>query len=203
MASLPKHNLTVEEYFALDDASPVKLEYYHGEVYAMAGALRVHNLIASNATSEMGQRLRDSPCEVYQSDQRVQTGDGLFTYPDISISCVPKFLEPSGRTLLNPVLIVEVLSDSTEIYDRTNKFESYQTIESLQQYLLISSNRMHVDLYTRDGTEWRLSSASRPEDVVELASCGCRLQLSDLYRKVQLPERPKFFRIAAQPDGEL
>jgi Uma2 family endonuclease len=94
-----------------------------------------------------------------------------------------------------------VLSDSTEIYDRTSKFESYQTIESLQDYLLISSDRMHADLYSRDGSGWRLTSTNKPDDIIHLASCGCRLKLADIFRKVELPPLPKFTRVVADADG--
>lgn len=202
MSTLAKAHVTLEEYFEMDDASPVKLEYYAGQVYAMAGALAPHNTLCMNTGADLTQQLRGRPCIVYSSDQRVRTGDVLFTYPDLSVACSPQFLEASDRTLLNPVLIVEVLSDSTEAYDRGGKFDSYQTIDSLQEYLLISSTRMHADLFAKQGNgRWLLSSASKPEDVIELASCGCRLKLADLYEKVQLPA--PVLRKATSTDGEL
>lgn len=187
MSTLPKAHVTLDEYEAMDDASDVKLEYYQGQVYAMAGAFAAHNRIAVNAQFLLSRQLWNGQCDVLNGNQRVRTPDGLNTYPDLSVSWSPRFAESEERTLLNPVLIVEVLSKSTEGYDRGAKFESYQTIESLQQYLLISSSHMHVDLFTRqaDG-KWLLSSAHKPEDVIELASCGCRLKLADLYHKVEL-----------------
>jgi Uma2 family endonuclease len=106
MSTLPKSHVTVEEYCSLDEASDVKLEYWAGQLYAMSGALRPHNVIAVNARAELRQQLRGRPCELYGSDQRVRTGDGLNTYPDLSVACEPRFAEESERTLLNPVLIV-------------------------------------------------------------------------------------------------
>jgi Uma2 family endonuclease len=186
MSTLPKTHITVEEYLAFDDASPVKNEYYAGQMYAMSGALRPHNVIAVNATIQLGQQLRGQPCELYSSDQRVRTIDELFAYPDLSVACQPVFLEESEKTLVNPVLIVEVLSPSTEGYDRGGKFEAYQTIASLKEYLLIASNHMRADLFSlqADG-RWILSSASKPEQTIELSSCGCTLKMADLYEKLE------------------
>lgn len=203
MSSLPTTHVSVEEYFALDEASPVKLEYYQGQVYAMAGALEPHNIVAGNGFYQLKSQLRGTSCRIYQSDQRLGTGDGMFTYPDISVAWEPRFLEESRRTLLNPVLIVKVLSKSTEFFDRTGKFESYWTIESLKDYLLIPSDRMHVDLYTRQANgKWTLTPAHNPHDVIELVSCGCRLTVSDLYEDVELPAESPSLRIVAEA-GDL
>ena len=112
---------------------------------------------------------------------------GLYTYPDVSIVCgEPKFRDERRRTLLNPIVIVEVLSPSTEGYDRGRKFEYYKELESLAEYLLVASDHMHADLFTRqpDG-RWILSSAERPGDAIELVSIGCRLILADIYEKVE------------------
>jgi Uma2 family endonuclease len=118
------------------------------------------------------------------------TATGLYTYPDVVAVCGDlQVLDTQKDTLLNPSLIAEVLSPSTEVYDRTLKFEQYQSIESFTEYLLISSDRMHVDRYTRqvDGL-WLLASASRPQDSLELPSIGCRITLADLYDKVNFAE---------------
>jgi Uma2 family endonuclease len=188
MSSPPRTNVTLEEYFALDDASDVKLEYFAGQVYSMAGALEPHVVIAGNTFASLHERLRGRRCRTYQSDMRVRTGDELFTYPDLAVACEPVFLEISRRTLLNPCLIVEVLSDGTEAYDRGAKFQSYRTIESLAEYLLIESNHRHADLFVRqpDG-RWVLTPIGDAEDVIELSSCGCRLKMSDLYENVEFP----------------
>jgi Uma2 family endonuclease len=117
---------------------------------------------------------------------------GLYTYPDVVVVCgEPQFLDERRDTLLNPSLLIEVLSASTEAYDRGRKFEHYRSIESLREYLLVASDRVHADLYTRqpDG-RWLLTSAGRLEDSLELQSIGCRLALADLYEKVDLPEPP-------------
>ena len=124
---------------------------------------------------------------------RVQvTATGLYTYPDVTVVCgKPEFLDSLLDTLLNPTLIVEVLSPSTEAYDRGRKFENYQSIESLREYLLVSSDRMRADLFSRqpDG-RWLLSSATAPADAVDLQSLQCRLVLADVYEKVSLPAQP-------------
>ena len=204
MSSLPTTSITVEEYFALDDASSVKLEFDRGHVYAMAGALEPHNVISGNAFFQLKLQLRGTGCRVYQGDQRVRTGDGMFTYPDVSVACEPQFLETSRRTLLNPSVLIEVLSDSTELYDRTGKFERYGSMESLREYLLISSNRKHADLYARQpGGKWVLSSASDPHDSIEFASCGCRLKLSEIYEDVELPAAPPSLRVVGEPGSKV
>jgi Uma2 family endonuclease len=191
MSSLPKTHVSLEQYFAMADASDVKLEYYRGEVYAMSGALEPHNLITVNATIDLGSQLRGRPCRLYHADQLVRTADGLYTYPDLVVACGSVFAEQSRRTLLNPVLIVEILSKSTEIYDRTSKFDSYKTIDSLQEYLLISSDRMRVELHRRIDDKWiDQTIATVPDEIIELASCDCRLKIADLYEKVDLPATP-------------
>jgi Uma2 family endonuclease len=188
MSSPPRTNVTLEEYFALDDASGVKLEYFAGQVYAMAGALEPRVIIAGNAFAALHEQLRGRRCRAYQSDLRVRTGGQLFTYPDLTVACEPVFLEASRRTLLNPSLIVEVLSEATEAYDRGAKFESYQTIESLADYLLIDSNRMHADLFVRQPNgRWGLTPVGKPEEVIEIPSCDCRLTMSALYENVEFP----------------
>ena len=191
MSSLPKTNVSLEQYLAMDDASDVKLEYYCGEVYAMSGAIEPHNVIAVNATIDLGSQLRGRPCRLYSADQRVLTTDGLYTYPDLTVACEPVFAEPSRRTLLNPVLIVEVLSNLTEIYDRTSKFDSYKTVDSLQEYLLISSDWVRVELHRRiDGMWAHQAVAMKPHDIVELSSCNCQLKVANLYEKIELPPAP-------------
>src|SRR5437660_1089185 len=156
---------------------------------AMAGAARIHNLLVGNAVRELGVQLRSGPCEVYPSDMRVRVSrTGLYTYPDVVVVCgKPDLLGDQQDTLLNPNLLVEVLSPSTEAYDRGRKFEQYQSIESLKEYLLVASDRIHADLFTRqaDG-RWLLTTADRLEDSLDLGSVGCRLKLADLYEKVEL-----------------
>lgn len=191
MSTQPKTSITPGQYLEIERKAEYKSEYYGGEMFAMAGAKEAHNLLVANSIRDLGQQLRSGPCRVYPSDMRVQVrATGLYTYPDVVVVCSePKFLDEQHDTLLNPVLLVEVLSPSTEAYDRGRKFEHYQSIESFKEYLLIASDRMHIDLYTRqaDG-RWLRASASRPDDSLELPSIGCRITVQDLYEKVNLSE---------------
>jgi Uma2 family endonuclease len=190
MSTQPKSYLTPEEYLAIERKAEFKSEYFQGEMFAMSGARSPHNLISANAIRELGVQLLPRPCLVYTSDQRVLvSSSGLYTYPDITVVCAePRFLDNELDTLLNPTLIVEVLSPSTEAYDRGRKFGHYRDIESLTGYLMIASDRIGAELYTRqsDG-RWKLiEDARRLEDNIEIEAIGCRLQLSSLYDKVKL-----------------
>lgn len=192
MSTQPKTFLTPEQYLEIERKAEIRSEYYNGEMFAMAGAARAHVLIVHNVDRVLGNQILERPCEIYSHDMRVRVpATGLYTYPDIAGTCdKPQFADNELDTLLNPRLIVEVLSPSTEAYDRGRKFEHYRSIDSLQEYLLIASERIHVELFTRqtDG-RWLLSSeAGRMEDVVELASIDCRLKLADVYRKVEFSE---------------
>jgi Uma2 family endonuclease len=187
MSTLAKSFLTPEEYLKIERQAEYKSEYFAGEMFAMAGAVEQHNLICLNIYGLLHQQLRQRPCRAYPSEMRVRVSDtGLYTYPDVTALCgEPKFLDDRRDTLLNPGLIVEVLSPTTEAYDRGRKFEHYRSIQSLAEYLLVSSDRVHADLYRRqpDGL-WVLSSAGEPGDTVELPSIACRLLLADVYEKV-------------------
>ena len=187
MSTLPKTYLTPEQYLEIERKAEFKSEYYQGEMFAMAGARWAHNLILLNLASELRQQLRTRPCAVTSSDMRVRVNaKGLYTYPDVVVVCgEPRFLDERRDTLLNPTLIAEVLSESTEQYDRGRKFEHYRPLESLAEYLLVSSQRVSADLFTRqpDG-RWMLTASSRLEDSLDLPSVGCHLALADLYEKV-------------------
>lgn len=193
MSTQPKPFLTPEQYLEIERKAEYKSEYYRGEMFVMAGAREAHNLIVANVIGELRQQVRSSPCRTYPSDMRVQVGGtGLYTYPDAVVVCnQPKFADGNSDILLNPVVLVEVLSPSTEAYDRGFKFTQYQSIESLKAYVLIASTYMRVDLFIpqSDGS-WRLTTAGQAEDVVELQSIGCRLRLADLYEKVELSTAP-------------
>jgi Uma2 family endonuclease len=187
MSTLAKSFLTPEEYLKIERQAEYKSEYFAGEMFAMAGAVERHNLICWNILGQLYHQMRQRRCRAYPSDMRVRvSATGLYTYPDIVALCgEPKFLDDHRDTLLNPSVIVEVLSPSTEAYDRGRKFEHYRSIESLAEYLLVASDRVHADLYRRqaDGL-WVLSPAGEPGDTVELPSIGCRLLLADVYEKV-------------------
>ena len=188
MSTQPKTFLTPEQYLEIERKAEYKSEYFNGEMFAMAGARLAHNLLVANLVRELGQQMRSRPCLILPSDMRVcVSATGLYTYPDVVGICgEPQFLDDQTDTLLNPALVVEVLSHSTEAYDRGRKFESYKSIESLREYLLVASDRIHADLYNRqpDG-RWLLTSADKLEDSLTLESVGAQLTLADLYEKVE------------------
>src|SRR5215211_3382177 len=151
MSSQRKTLLTPEEYLAVERRSEVRSEYLAGEVFAMVGASKRHNLIVSNLIRVLGNQLLDRPCNVYPSDMRVKVSRiGKYTYPDVVVACEEEEFDDEERdTLLNPLVIIEVLSESTEAYDRGRKFEHYQYIESLTEYLLVSQEPYRVEQYVR------------------------------------------------------
>jgi Uma2 family endonuclease len=193
--------LTPEEHLAIERKAETKSEYFNGEMFplrgmgkphdafAMVGASRKHNLITVNITTALSQQLRDRQCEVYSSDMRVRIpATSLYTYPDIVVACgEPKFEDDYFDTLLNPTLIVEILSPSTASYDRTKKFGHYRRIESLAEYLLVAQDEYKIEQYVKqsDG-RWLLEDIPSLEGLVELASIQCALRLADVYAKVEL-----------------
>ncbi len=189
MSSQPKTDLTPEEYLTFERQSETKSEYFDGEIFAMTGASRKHNLIATNIVISLGQQLKGRPCEIYSSDMRVRIpATNLYTYPDVVVVCgEPEFEDEYVDTLLNPTLLVEVLSKSTASYDATVKFGYYRTLESLMEYLLIAQNERRVEQYTRqaDG-RWLLTDIRSPDAVIELTSTQTSLALPDVYDKVKL-----------------
>lgn len=190
MASHPKHLYTPEEYLALERQAAYKSEYYAGEIFAMSGASREHNLIVANVTTILNTQLAAANCEVYASDMRVRTPDTrLYTYPDVVVVCgEPQFEDEAVDTLVNPTLIVEVLSPSTEVQDRTRKFADYRKIASLREYLLVAQQERRVTQYVRQANDtWLFQEASRPEEILQLVSIACELRLESVYRKVRFP----------------
>jgi Uma2 family endonuclease len=190
VSTQPKTFLTEEQYLEIERKAEYKSEYSAGEMFAMAGAKEGHNLLVTNLVREISEQVRNRPCRVYPSDMRVRIpATGLYTYPDVIAVCgEPKFRDEQRDTLLNPSLVVEVLSPLTEAYDRGRKFEHYRSVGSVTEYLLVSSDRIQVDLYTRqaDG-RFLLTSANDLEETLELQSVGCLLKLSALYEKVEFP----------------
>lgn len=181
--------VTPEEYLALERKADDKSEYLHGEIFAMTGASRKHNLISINTASSLNQQLRGRPCEVYVSGMRVKVTDrGLYTYPDVVVvSDGPKFEDEYLDTLLNPTVLFEILSKMTERYDRIAKSAYYRTVQSLAEYLLVSQDDSRIEQYVRrpDG-HWLLTDIRGLENVVELQSISCSLALRDVYDKVSL-----------------
>jgi Uma2 family endonuclease len=193
MSTKPEHRYSEEEYLAIERASDTKNEYLDGIIYAMGGASPAHVQIVGNVAGELRSRLRDTPCVVYSTDLRVRvTRDGLYAYPDVLVVCgEPEFVDGDLDTLTNPLLIVEVLSDSTKNYDRGEKFERYRANPGFREYVLIAQDKIHVERYVRqaDGT-WVLHETNKLEEEIELTSVGCRLPLSEIYFKVTFRNPP-------------
>lgn len=187
--SAAESRLTSQEYLQLERASPVKHEFHAGQMYAMAGASRNHNRITLNTAAALLAELADSPCEVYSHDLRVK-GELLdsYYYPDVVVACGNQQFEDGRQdTLLNPRVIFEVLSPSTEAYDRGAKFEQYREIESLRDYLLVSQENHHVDHFSRGGDgRWVLTDARGLDARIVLQSIGCELPLSRIYARVEI-----------------
>lgn len=176
---------TVEKYLAFERASEEKHEYLDGNVNLRAAVSARHNIILGNTLASLHAQLRKTPCTVYPSDMRLKVSKtGLYTYPDISVVCdEPEFEDDD--ILLNPVLIVEVLSPSTENYDRGKKFQHYRKLASFREYLLISQDSYRIEHYVyQNKNEWVLSDIVGVDSVVELTSINCRLALADVYEKV-------------------
>lgn len=188
MSAAPHRRWTEEEYLAMERDSDTKHEYYQGEVFAMAGASPNHDQIAGNTFAGLHSQMRKRDCRVYSSDIRLRVKTtGLYTYPDIKVVCgEPEFTNDKPQTLLNPTLIIEVLSPSTEQYDRGKKFQHYRRLASLQEYVLISQDNPRIERFLRqvDGT-WVLKEAIGLEAVLELDSIQCTLELADVYEKVE------------------
>jgi Uma2 family endonuclease len=183
--------LTPEEYLAIERAAEYKSEYYAGEMFALAGASRRHNRIIVKLIIGLGNRLGASGCELFTSDMRVKVDPlGKYTYPDVVVVCGESRFEDSDQdTLLNPTIIVEVLSESTEGYDRGRKFEHYRRIESLREYLLVAQDSPRIEQYIRqeDGL-WLFRETSGLEESLVLPSIGCTTPLAEIYDKVGLPD---------------
>lgn len=177
------------EYLALERRSAEKHEYLAGEVFAMTGASRAHNLIVTNLVRELGQQLKRRPCQVFASDMRVKvSASGLYTYPDVVVVCgEARFEDEQVDTLLNPTLIVEVLSDSTEAYDRGEKFEHYRKLPSLAEYLLVAQDRPHLDQFVRQAdAQWLLAEWHGRDATVRVPSVDAVLALDEVYDKLEV-----------------
>jgi Uma2 family endonuclease len=187
MSSQPQRHLTSQEYLAFERAAEYKSEFYKGEVFASAGASLRHNLIAANVLANIHTQLRDGPCSAFSSDMRItipQTPH--YTYADVVVVCGQPQLDGDFKdNLLNPIVVVEVLSPATESYDRGKKFESYQRLASLMEYVLVSQDRPRIEQFLRQpGGRWLYSETSA-EGSIKLTSIDCELSLTDIYEKVE------------------
>lgn len=191
MGALPKLYFTPEEYLALESSAEYKSQYVAGEIFAMAGAQPWHDDVANNIRNILHTQFRGRPCKYYSSDVRVQvTAGDMYTYPDVSALCgVPTFdTADSPQSLVNPQVIFEVLSPSTEGFDRGEKFRRYRKMESLVDYILVSADRRWVEHYMRQPTgAWTLAEHDLPGHVLEIETLGCRLPLENIYENVVFP----------------
>ena len=187
--------LTPEEYITLErkaipDADTVRSEYMNGEIIAMSGASLAHNLITGNVFANLYIRLRDSGCLAFANEMRVSIPSvNSYFYPDVGVVCEePRFEDDVFDTLLNPIVIVEVLSPSTEAYDRGDKFAHYRQLQSLQEYILVSQDKVRVDHYVRHAAQWILTDFQKLEQQLPLTSIQCELPLHEIYERVPFPE---------------
>ena len=187
MSTLPAQTyLTPEEYLAWERKQPYKNEYYDGQIIAMSGASRWHNRITLNTAIHLNNQLMDGKCEIYFSNMRVRTSPkASYFYPDVIVTWdESRFEDDTFDTLLNPILVIEVLSPSTAAFDRGEKFEHYKQLASLQEYILISQDRVRVEHYCRQGTRWLHSTFQSLEDMLPLPSIECEVPLHTIYRRV-------------------
>jgi len=190
MKQLPEIQLyTVEEYLALEREAEFKHEYISGEIVAMAGATREHILITGNIAQRLRNQLEGSPCETYSNDMRVRTTPSDYVYPDVVVVCdEPQFEDNEFDTLLNPTVVIEVLSKSTEARDRGEKFSDYRGIASVKDVVFVSQYRMRAEHYVRQANgEWILHEATLPSETITLESIGCTLTLAEIYERITFP----------------
>ncbi len=196
------HRFSEAEYLAIERAADFKSEFFDGEMFAMSGGTPMHSLIATNLASEVRSKLKGGPCIPFNSDLRLKIiATGLCTYPDLSVVCGPlEFAGAEDDVIVNPVLLAEVLSDSTEAYDRGKKFEHFRQIPTLKEYLLVSQKEPRIEQFLRDeSNEWRLREAAGLEARLELPSLKITIALSEVFANVKFG--PSSLRVTARPPG--
>jgi Uma2 family endonuclease len=208
MLQQQRRNITPQEYIENERQAEFRSEYFAGEIFAMSGATRTHNLIVRNISRRLDPQHEGHACEVYTNDMRVEVSPtGLYTYPDVVVVCgQPRFKDANEDTLLNPTVIMEVLSNSTASYDRGEKFEHYGMLSSLTDYLLIAQDRAAVEQRVRTDHGWQLAYYYGLDAMVPLPAIGCALRLSDIYAGIQFTD-PKAargsFRIVKETQEEF
>jgi Uma2 family endonuclease len=185
MSASPIPRLTPEEYLELERKAEFKSEYYDGQMYAMAGGKSPHNLIASNALIRLGGRLPDR-CIAYNSDQRVGIGEGrAYVYPDVTVVCGKPQIAGLDDILLNPVIIIEVLSESTEAHDRGYKWSLYRELDSLREYVLVWQKQPRVEIFRRDSGKWTFDEFKGHDANCRFESVGVEVPLAEIYRGIE------------------
>ena len=190
MSAVPKPIYNADQYLALEQGAEYRSQFYFGEIFAMAGASRRHNVVAANVLANIHPQLKGRSCEVYQNDMRVKVHPDFYTYPDIVIVCgEPEIERKNGENLLNPTVLIEVLSPSREKFDRGDKFRFYRLMPSLREYVLVSQDRVNVEHYLRqEDNSWLFAALNEEGDVLELPSVSCLVNVRDIYDKVDLTE---------------
>jgi Uma2 family endonuclease len=189
MATAFEGRFTPQEYLARERASlDSKSEYVNGHIYAMGGASHAHNQIVFNLARELGNQIRGGPCSASVNDMRVKVPrTEMYTYPDVVVVCgEPQLEDDHFDTLLNPAIIIEVLSPSTERYDRGDKWAHFRQLETLQTYVLVAQDEMRVETFTRRGDEWIYAEASGADGVLNLEPAECSIRLDAIYEHVKM-----------------
>lgn len=187
MSAVPVTQFTLAEYLAREQTAPCKSEFYRGHIFAMSGGTPQHSAVGGNIFASLRGRLRGTPCRPYNSDLKIRIpANGLITYPDVSVICGELQLDPQApEAINNPRVIIEVLSKSTESYDRGKKFGLYRQLESLREYILVAQDEPHVERFVRqDDGSWLLTEFKGLEAVVELTTLNCALPLAEIYEDV-------------------
>ncbi|MBL8211234.1 MAG: Uma2 family endonuclease [Bryobacterales bacterium] len=190
MATTPLPFVTEEQYLQMERESELRHEYLHGEVFAMSGGTTNHNRLSADLLVQISNRLEGSPCEIFGSDQRVRVPATRFhAYPDLSVVCSPiQYSDDTKDCVLNPILLVEVLSKSSRNFDRGEKFRQYQRIPSLQTYVLVEQDDMLVEVYTRTGRDsWNYRVLEGPDAMLEVEHPPLSIPLKAVYRRVEFP----------------
>ncbi|HRK20411.1 MAG TPA: Uma2 family endonuclease [Fimbriimonadaceae bacterium] len=187
MSAVPSPFVSAESYLAAERRAEQKHEYVDGQIYAMAGASLAHTRICSNLVHQLRSRFGPQGCEVFSQDLRTGLRDASgYFYPDVIVLCgKPELADKNQDVLLNPTVLIEVLSESTEAWDRGGKFARYRRIESLREYILISQDQPRIDRFLRDGVEWRLSSMEDLQEELTLSTVGASMPLTEIYERVE------------------
>jgi len=188
-AAVKKEYFTIEDYLATEEKAGYKSEYYNGEIIAMSGGSRNHSVICVNMNWRLGESLAEKECVVFDSNMKLRIAEtDSFVYPDVMVVCGDiQFYQERTDILINPVLIIEVLSPSTRLFDRVEKFEYYRSISSVKEYLLISQDKPMVEsYYKQDEKKWLYSVVKGVEESIYLQSIDCKLDLKDIYHKTEM-----------------